>query len=1074
MEHRHVLEFGLPETFTKKQFLQTIRMLRSLPDVSEHIQDETLDVMTASPKSDAYTKLSIVSLPAISKYCLSECVDEAMIQSGVAKWSRVSLDAMEPLDMGFDVSAMYRVESSTDMGAEGGVAYDSWVRTRKSYALSKAYKYAYKQDDGHDNGVPIHYCIVAERTNGDEMVYHMQETNLSTSAREVYRAFIEARVDADADADAEGPEQLFGGILQRHAVRFIRILMDDPYMLTRDQKESVRQAYGKLIRPVRNIPKNMVAAEDGSDDSARFFLAPKPMSLERVQLTPPEEALSVTSVLAHYTVTEKADGERMLMYVDGEGNVFLIDNSMDVKFTGCRLTNLGLKEWANSLIDGELVPNDVRIFQDNPHADTSRHLFAAFDLYFKNGKKLLHEPLVSYDQTASKKGRYDILRGAFKHGQWDFRASLMECTVKQHRLAKNAKEMFGHCNDILDEEGNGELLYKTDGLIFTPAKLPVLGYYANQFIKINRTMRWGKVFKWKPPHLNTIDFLVRIPRGARGLQARLDSAKKYQEFHLLTGFNVNRMRTLSVKDGMEILYDPQRRQDHEANKSLYIAKEFIPTKYYMDDVFKAFIEADDKGLPRTEEGGEVIEDDMIVEFAFDMENVGEKYKYRWRPLRVRYDKTKVYKQNYADPNRRMSGTANDFETANSIWISIHEPVTEDYIRNFTPLEDSMKLPYLKEIGGDDGNDDNAANNAANVEDTYYVREIPRQHLLSSTMLNFHNQIIKNMLFDLPNRGHRGRIGKTLLELACGRAGDMQRWRDHRYSFILGIDVSRDNVMNATEGCYGRVINTLSNPRNKASMPHMAFIIGDCAKRIMDGSVVSSHGGQDPEEEAGLQKESVDLLRYLYGDRGRTLYDRLLNPYQLRGVAAYGFDVVSCQFAIHYFFENEERLSGFLDNVVENMKPDGAFIATFMDGAKVHEKLVAERGQVVRKYDNDNVIWAMVKRYASFESGRDALGKKIDVYLENINQMIPEYLVDFEYLKQVAAAKGLVVEASQLFEETHQARLQEVLGHQQRYRGGGSSARLILDMNAPNNNIQRELSYMNRWVIFRKQHVDEAV
>ena len=33
----------------------------------------------------------------------------------------------------------------------------------------------------------------------------------------------------------------------------------------------------------------------------------------------------------------------------------------------------------------------------------------------------------------------------------------------------------------------------------------------------------------------------------------------------------------------------------------------------------------------------------------------------------------------------------------------------------------------------------------------------------------------------------------------------------------------------------------------------------------------------------------------------------------------GFDVVSCQFSIHYFFENEKTLSTFLMNVSENLR-----------------------------------------------------------------------------------------------------------------------------------------------------------
>ena len=46
-----------------------------------------------------------------------------------------------------------------------------------------------------------------------------------------------------------------------------------------------------------------------------------------------------------------------------------------------------------------------------------------------------------------------------------------------------------------------------------------------------------------------------------------------------------------------------------------------------------------------------------------------------------------------------------------------------------------------------------------------------------------------------------------------------------------------------------------------------------------------------------------------------------NEYHLRHIAGKGankFSVCSCQFAIHYFFENEKKLNGFFANVSNNL------------------------------------------------------------------------------------------------------------------------------------------------------------
>ena len=112
------------------------------------------------------------------------------------------------------------------------------------------------------------------------------------------------------------------------------------------------------------------------------LLTPKPITLEKVNLIDPKEYGSV-SILEGYTVTEKADGERLLMYIDDIGDIYMINNTYNVINTGLKsLSNL-----YNSLIDGEYVTCDKR--KDN----SSKHLFAAFDMYYIKGKNITNLPL---------------------------------------------------------------------------------------------------------------------------------------------------------------------------------------------------------------------------------------------------------------------------------------------------------------------------------------------------------------------------------------------------------------------------------------------------------------------------------------------------------------------------------------------------------------------------------------------------------------------------------------------------------------------------------------------------------
>ncbi len=78
------------------------------------------------------------------------------------------------------------------------------------------------------------------------------------------------------------------------------------------------------------------------------LLTPKPITLEKRNLSNPDEYGAI-SILRDYVVTEKADGERMLMYINDKGHVYLITSSYKVEDTGIRAT----KDIYNSLIDGE-------------------------------------------------------------------------------------------------------------------------------------------------------------------------------------------------------------------------------------------------------------------------------------------------------------------------------------------------------------------------------------------------------------------------------------------------------------------------------------------------------------------------------------------------------------------------------------------------------------------------------------------------------------------------------------------------------------------------------------------------
>lgn len=119
----------------------------------------------------------------------------------------------------------------------------------------------------------------------------------------------------------------------------------------------------------------------------------------------------------------------------------------------------------------------------------------------------------------------------------------------------------------------------------------------------------------------------------------------------------------------------------------------------------------ENGQLRTEEH-EVFEEDMIVEFRYDLELSGA---WKWVPLRVRYDKT-------TELRAGIKNYGNAYHVANNNWHSIHNPITESMIMT------GQGIPEFIED-----------------EDVYYNRtEDSGSEYSSRAMRDFHNLFVKNI------------------------------------------------------------------------------------------------------------------------------------------------------------------------------------------------------------------------------------------------------------------------------------------------------------------------------------------
>ena len=191
-----------------------------------------------------------------------------------------------------------------------------------------------------------------------------------------------------------------------------------------------------------------------------------------------------------YNVTDKADGLRTMGYVNESGRLYLIDNAMNVYETG-----LLVEKCAKSLVDGEWITKNT--------AGQAIHQYLIFDIYFSPGGKDVHSAPF-FDGVAGAVNRYTEMKAWEKlwseaPGPKEVVKGLTSTTkllvsVKKFAFAKGP-EIFQAATKIFDTPR----IYETDGLIFTKNVSPIPDQPQGDF---------KEQFKWKPPHDNTIDFMV--------------------------------------------------------------------------------------------------------------------------------------------------------------------------------------------------------------------------------------------------------------------------------------------------------------------------------------------------------------------------------------------------------------------------------------------------------------------------------------------------------------------------------------------------------------------------------------
>jgi mRNA (guanine-N7-)-methyltransferase len=334
----------------------------------------------------------------------------------------------------------------------------------------------------------------------------------------------------------------------------------------------------------------------------------------------------------------------------------------------------------------------------------------------------------------------------------------------------------------------------------------------------------------------------------------------------------------------------------------------------------------------------------------------------------------------------------------------------------------------------------------NVKDRF-VKEIPktnyekiikymREESTVIQMRDFHNWVklvlISNITDFVWKTQNRENI--SLLDISTGRGGDLSKWKKAYISNVFAFDISKQSIESTDPENQGAK-ERLKGLQKKGYSVNVFFDVGDAAN------------------------PSPPLIRNI---------TNFLNKNKIGK-----FDLVSCQFALHYYFSSENSLRNVLSLVSNYLRKGGYFFGTTIDGAKIKQYFDFLP-------EGENIFKRKLYRIEKFfpKKLRTPFGNKYNFTIYdtfdktnyfNTMGVSTEYLVNFDILNKIAKEYSLVPVNTNFFEKikkdnTYTHRLDNHIQFQEIFETGKWSPYTKGESITPE---EIELSFLNSTFCFQK-------
>lgn len=240
----------------------------------------------------------------------------------------------------------------------------------------------------------------------------------------------------------------------------------------------------------------------------------------------------------------------------------------------------------------------------------------------------------------------------------------------------------------------------------------------------------------------------------------------------------------------------------------------------------------------------------------------------------------------------------------------------------------------------------------------------------------------------------------IMDLMCGRGADIFRYESAGVHEVLAMDIDPAAI--------AEMLRRKLTPRQREFHPMKKYTgsnanhIGDHTNHI--GGRANHIGGRNDRPRDGPRPVVIHAQ----------VADMRLPPAELVALAEkFGYypglvDFAVTNFAIHYLCDDPKHIRGFLTFVAKMLKPQGLFMFTTFDGARVFNLLSdISTNEVYNFMENDRAKYALKKLYWSDKLA--ATGQLISVKLPFAETMVDEPLANIEAIVTMAKKLGFAQE-----------------------------------------------------------------